>query len=952
MFKRRNASGLLQVTIPQLAALTCLVVGGGSITNAAEAPPDYVKHVAPILKKYCAGCHNAEDHDGKLSLESFSDLQKGGEHGPALVPGQAKSSRLIRMLNGAAEPRMPPEDNPVPTPTEVALLTDWIASGAKGPLGAEPDRKTLLTGKIEIRHRQAKGITAMAASPDGKTVALGRFLTVELLSVDDDKLLRTLSRFPGKVNAVHFSADGRQLVTASGITGLYGQAVLWDVQTGKKIREFTAHRDTMFDAELSPDGKVLASCSYDKKIILWNAATGEQLRTLEGHNDAVYDVAFSRDGSVLASASGDETVKVWQVGTGKRLDTLGQPQAEQYAVLFSPDGRYILAGGADNRIRVWRFDSRTEQRINPLVYARFAHEGAVIGLAFSDDGKTLVSTAEDRTLKLWDTADYSQKYLYEKQSDVVTGLAVPTGQRRLLVGRLDGTRDQYALTMSSSPETAPTTPLVVIQTNQPMPAKPHRVDEVEPNDQVETAKQVDVPALVRGVINPTANGQQRDNDLFRFESKAGQQWVIEVNAARQKSPLDSRIEILDEQGKPIERVLLQAVRDSYFTFRGQNSSTADGFRLHNWEEMELNEYLYAAGEVVKLWHYPRGPDSGFMLYPGRGNRFTFFDTTPVSHPLQEPCYIVEPHAPGSKLIPNGLPVFPLYYENDDDCERELGTDSRLTFTAPADGFYVVRLTDTRGFAGPDFKYELHIRPRRPDFKVSIAGGSPTVNAGSAKEFTVNVDRIDGFDGPIEVVVSDLPPGFFATSPIVVQAGQNQALGMVFADPAAPKPTAENAKASKVTARAEVRGKMIERQSGSLGEIKLADKPKLLVRVVTSDGSTDVFGSFEKPIELTIAPGETITAKVIVDRNGFDGRVSFGNADAGRNLPHGVYIDNIGLNGLLVVEKQSERTFFLTAAKWVPETTRIFHLLARVEGNQATLPVILHVRKHSQVAKSQ
>jgi len=174
--------------------------------------------------------------------------------------------------------------------------------------------------------------------------------------------------------------------------------------------------------------------------------------------------------------------------------------------------------------------------------------------------------------------------------------------------------------------------------------------------------------------------------------------------------------------------------------------------------------------------------------------------------------------------------------------------------------------------------------------------------------------------------------------------------MIFADADAPQPTADNAKASKVVARASVNGEVVEKQSGSLGEIKLGEKPKLLVRVVTSDGSTESVASFDHPIELTIAPGETITAKVIVQRNGFDGRVSFGNADAGRNLPHGVYVDNIGLNGLLVVEKQSERTFFLTAAKWVPETTRIFHLLARVEGNQATLPVILHVRKQTQVAK--
>ncbi len=932
--------------------LGLLLHGAGAPTQAADTPPDYAKQVAPILTKYCAGCHNADDREGELSVESYADLQQGGDHGPALIPGQAASSRLLRLLNGTAEPRMPPEGNAAPNPAELALLAAWIDSGAKGPAGAEPDRKTLLTPTIAPRHQRPSGITAIAASPDGKTIAIARFATVELRSVSDDALLHTFAGLPGKVNSVHFTGDGKQLIAASGISGLYGQASLFDVATGERVQEFTEHRDAMFDAELSPDGTVLATCSYDKQIMLWDVETGKRLRTLAGHNDAIYDLAFSPDGTVLASASGDETAKIWHVASGERLDTLGQPQAEQYVVTFSPDGKFILAGGADNRIRVWRFVSKDKQQINPLVYARYAHEGAVTGLAFSRDGSQLVSTAEDRSLKLWDTSNYSQAYAFEQQPDAVGGLTMLGGEPRLVVGRLNGTRQGYAIPALEASEAAAVAAGVGHDAPEAMPESQHTFAEVEPNDDATTANPIQLPAVIQGVINPTSDSQRRDNDLFQFESAAGQQWMVEVNAARQKSPLDSRVEVLDENGQPIPRLLLQAVRDSYFTFRGQDSSTADGFRLHNWEEMELNEYLYASGEVVKLWHYPRGPDSGFMLYPGRGNRFTFFDTTPASHPLQEPCYIVKPHPPGTQLIPNGLPVFPLYFENDDDSERELGADSRLRFTAPHAGKFFVRITDTRGFAGADFKYDLTIRPRRPDFQVSVAGGNLTVNAESAKEFTLNVDRIDGYEGEIRVDITGLPPGFRAASPITVESGQNQALGTLFAAGDAPAPTAENAKRSKLTATARVNGAEIVKPAGSLGEIKLAKKPKLLVRVRPSGSSADQVGSGEAPVELTIAPGETITAEVVVERNGFDGRVSFGNADAGRNLPHGIYVDNIGLNGLLIVEGQNERTFFISAAKWVPETTRPFHLLARVEGNQASLPVMLHVRKRSQVAKQQ
>ena len=269
-----------------------------------------------------------------------------------------------------------------------------------------------------------------------------------------------------------------------------------------------------------------------------------------------------------------------------------------------------------------------------------------------------------------------------------------------------------------------------------------------------------------------------DADLYRFTAKAGEQWVIEVNAARSSSKLDSFLEVLDSQGGRVPRVLLQAVRDSYFTFRGKDDTESGDFRVFNWQEMKLDEYLYSNGEVVKLWLYPRGPDSGFGTYPGQGSRWGYFDTTPLSHALGEPCYIVEPHPPGTKLVPNGLPIFSLNYENDDDSHRELGKDSRLFFTAPADGQYLIKIKDVRGLQGPDFRYTLTVRHRLPDFKVTLHGADLTVDAGSAKEFKVTAQRIDNFEGPIHVELSGLPPGFSATTPVTIEAGQIEAFGVI------------------------------------------------------------------------------------------------------------------------------------------------------------------------------
>jgi hypothetical protein len=146
--------------------------------------------------------------------------------------------------------------------------------------------------------------------------------------------------------------------------------------------------------------------------------------------------------------------------------------------------------------------------------------------------------------------------------------------------------------------------------------------------------------------------------------------------------------------------------------------------------------------------------------------------------------------------------------------------------------------------------------------------------------------------------------------------------------------------ARVTATARINGKDILHAVNNLGGLKLIAPPKLQVQVLPNSGKL----APGKPLELTIAPGETISARVVIERNGLKGRVSFGSHDAGRNLPHGVYVDNIGLNGLLIVEGQTEREFFITADKWVPEMTRRFHLLTGSEKSIVSQPIILHVRK--------
>jgi hypothetical protein len=915
---------------------------------AEDDAPDFNTHVLPVLNKYCSACHNADDPQGKLVLDGFDHLMRGGENGAAITPGRSETSRLVRLLTRQAKPFMPPDDSEAPKPDEILAIRRWIDAGAKGPSGAAPDPTMLVTPKIKPTVPPRGSIHSLAAA--GEVLAVARFNEVELLKASDHTPLKKLTDHAGKVQSVAFSSDGQFLVAAAGEPGLFGEAKLWKVADGSLAQTFRGHKDALLCARLSPDGELLATGSYDQTIILWNVASGKQVATLEGHNGAVFDLAFHPRSHMLASASGDRTVKLWRVPDGARLDTLKESTKELYALAFHPSGEQLAAGGVDNRIRLWRIDPQGKENGSPLLESKFAHEQAILRLAYSADGQTLVSSGEDSLVKVWN-ADLSNRSTLERQPDWPTALAVSPDSKKVIVGRLDGTLKSYDAGQAPQGEVAALQPLAEVPPEvdygpQPAIDQLPKVNELEPNDAAQQATTLNVPGVGIGRIHAADRGAAVDFDLWKFTAKKDDQWIIETNAARSNSPLDSKIEVLDASGKPVPRMLLRAVRNTSIEFRGA-SSDQRGFRLENWEELLLNEYVYVNGEVVKHYQQRRGPDADNSFYPENGNRITFFDTTAIAHPLGEPGYIVVPYALGTELPNNGLPVFTLNYENDDDAARKLGKDSRLTFVAPADGEYLVRVGDVRRFAGDNFNYQLVVRRPQPGFKVTLGGANPTVNAGSGKVITVKAERIDNFMGKIRVDIDGLPPGFAISSPIEIQGGLYEAQGVLNALPTAPQPTAENMATTKVTATALVAGKEVKTDVNNLGMIKLAEKPKVIVHLELPETPSPLLGEvrgegdqFPAIPEITIDAGGSTKCRLRVERNGFNDRIAFG-VD---NLPHGVIVDDIGLNGVLIPEGQTERTVFLRAEPWVGEQSRLFHATAQVEGNQTSLPMRLVVKK--------
>lgn len=471
-----------------------------------------------------------------------------------------------------------------------------------------------------------------------------------------------------------------------------------------------------------------------------------------------------------------------------------------------------------------------------------------------------------------------------------------------------------------------------------------QASEIEGNDEIAKAQAVTAPVNVNALL-----AKAGDTDHFAFDAKKGQTWIIETLAAQAGSPTDTKIEVLHADGKPVARLLMQAVRDSYNNFRSVDANNPD-IRLQNWEEMELNEYVWFNGDIMKIIRMPRGPDGGCFFYINDAKRRAYFDTSATSHSLDEPCYVVQPYPLGSSIAANGLPVFTLNHQNDDSGDRKIGRDSRLTFTAPADGRFVVKVTDTRGWGGERFVYSLAIREPKPDFSVKLAGMNPTVMPGASVGFSFRADRQDNFDDPIQIDITGLPAGYWATSPIIIEAGHDLISGSLHAMPDA----AKDADWSKLKITASAKG--LKHDAGTFGKVTLGPKPKFIIVLEPDVGGKPAMrdpAAETKPLELTLAPGQTVKAWLRAVREDSKDLLSL---DV-HGLPHGVIIDDIGLNGVQIRAGENERPIFFRAANWVQDQDKLCHgaiSSTRNEhdsaGLQTSFPILMKIRKAGVAAR--
>jgi WD40 repeat protein len=352
--------------------------------------------------------------DGGVQLWDVAALLEAGAKGTAPQP-RARFDHPAPLVRGLA---LAADGTAVALGGQDGLVRLWHPAppgGAPTPLGHQPEEAWAVAFGPEGRTLISGGDNGTGAAP------------LRVWDASSGTLLWSAGTHAALVSSIAVSPDGRLVASGS-----YDRTVkLWEPATGRELATLTGHGHVVRCLAFAPDGRLLAAGCRDGHVYLWDVGGRRLRRTLSGHAKEVRGLAFFPDGTRLATAGEDQAVRLWDPATGREVARFPDT-SEVLAVACAPDGRALAWGNRDGKVKLRDLRAGTERTLPG------GHAGEIRAVVFTPEGRTLASAGVDRVIRLWEPVTGAEVLTLRGHAQAINSLAFSPAGDCLAAASHDG----------------------------------------------------------------------------------------------------------------------------------------------------------------------------------------------------------------------------------------------------------------------------------------------------------------------------------------------------------------------------------------------------------------------------------------------------------------------------------------------------------------------------------
>ena len=292
-------------------------------------------------------------------------------------------------------------------------------------------------------------IWTLQFSPDGKSIAVGKYQWIEVWDIETQQLIHTYEPHASAVRCLTFSRDGKTLFAGGGLAAQSGELRIWDVASEELLNTLEIHADTIESIAISPDETKLLTASMDEYSAILNIAqeaeVGNETTTwLSQHVGRVLCALYHPDGTYFATGSEDKTIKVWHPENHTVLVNFDGNDEAVYSLAYAAGDELIVSGSADNTIRSWRVTvggtSGPEAYTGALVREYNGHQGPVysVDCGMWNNQESIASGSADTSVIIWNLRSGNRRRTFDESTDAVYAVQLSPNGRLVAAGGRDG----------------------------------------------------------------------------------------------------------------------------------------------------------------------------------------------------------------------------------------------------------------------------------------------------------------------------------------------------------------------------------------------------------------------------------------------------------------------------------------------------------------------------------